>query len=455
MNLNILKRSVATVLLFALILCCIPMTSCKTKGEVIVTDKNTVEMAIADGIDPSDESLVAKGYKSYVQLVMIESQRLIAALYDLEGKDAEKKLLQGGYTVKTAFDPAIWSAMVQMEKDLGSDSMNVGCAITDYDGNLCAVYSSGEQNYAATPQSPHSSFKPLSVYAPAMEKGIIDWSKTYVDMPYLSLDDGMGNYTDWPKNASGEYTGQKTTMYVGIQQSLNTMAVHCLGDLGVLESMRFLTENFGIDLSYEQSRYAVKGENEIIGNIALGSIYSGVTPIDMAGFYQIFGNLGMYEIPHTVLEIVDSEGNTVYEYKSEKKRIISEETAYVMNRLLMGVVDYGGTGVRATVKGIEVAGKTGTGELNESNWFVGLTPEYSCAVWHSNSGIGNIAPAMFSSVMNYMPEGTNTTAEFEKCPNIYKGVYCAESGLMFSDDCSRMQIGYYVRGEEPEPCNAH
>jgi len=450
-----IKKVFSLILAFCLVLCALPLMSCKVKGEVFITDKNGDSVAIADAIDPSDESLSSKGYKSYVQLVMIESQRLIAALYDLDGEAAEKKLLTGGFTVKTAFDPLIYSAMAQMERDLGSETMNVGCAITDYSGNLCAVFSSGEQNFAATPQSPHSSFKPLSVYAPAMEKGIIDWSTMYVDMPYLSLDDGRGNYTDWPKNASGEYSGVKTSLYDGIKESLNTMAVHCLGDLGVLESMKFLSENFGIDLSYEQSRYAVKGENEIIGNLALGSFYSGVTPVDMAGFYQIFGNLGVYEMPHTVTEIRDSEGAVIYEYEPDPKEIISEETAYVMNRLLMGVVSYGGTGVRATVEGIEVAGKTGTGELNESNWFAGLTPEYSCAVWHSNSGVGNIAPAMFSSIMSYMPEGANAKKTFEKCPNVYKGVYCAESGLLFSESCSRMQIGYYVRGEEPETCRGH
>ena len=198
-----IKKVFSLILAFCLALCALPLMSCKVKGEVFITDKNGDSMAIADAIDPSDESLSNKGYKSYVQLVMIESQRLIAALYDLDGEAAEKKLLTGGFTVKTAFDPLIYSAMAQMERDLGSETMNVGCAITDYSGNLCAVFSSGEQNFAATPQSPHSSFKPLSVYAPAMEKGIIDWSTMYVDMPYLSLDDGRGNYTDWPKNASG------------------------------------------------------------------------------------------------------------------------------------------------------------------------------------------------------------------------------------------------------------
>ena len=126
-----------------------------------------------------------------------------------------------------------------------------------------------------------------------------------------------------------------------------------------------------------------------------------------------------------------------------------------MNRLLTGVVERGGTGARAALPGMEVCGKTGTGELNESNWFVGLTPEYSCAVWHSNGGVGNIAPAMFSTIMYNMPTDMNTTKAFKKCANVYKSVYCAESGLLFSESCSRMQIGYYVRGEEPAPCPGH
>ena len=45
------------------------------------------------------------------------------------------------FTVKTAFDPDIWLAMDDMKNVLGSSGMNIGCAITDYDGNLCTIFS--------------------------------------------------------------------------------------------------------------------------------------------------------------------------------------------------------------------------------------------------------------------------------------------------------------------------
>ena len=448
-----MKRYISLLLAFTFIVTAFSFTGCGEKGAVTVLDSDGNVIAVPETFDFSREDIEVPGYSSYVEIVLAEAASVLRLLYDYSDDEAEKALLKDGYTIKTSFVPEIYSAINSMNNDFGSDAVAVGCSVTDYDGNLLAVFSSDEVNYAASLQSPHSSFKPLSVYAPAMEEGIIDWSSMYVDMPYMTVDNGSGKLEEWPSNASGTYSGERVGIYEGVKHSLNTMAVHVLHDYGVTKSIQFLTESFGMDFSYEQSRMAVKGEDEIIGNIALGSLYNGVTTVDMAGYYQIFGNLGKYERPHCILEICDAEGKAIYKYESQKKQIISEDTAYIMNRLLKGVVETDGTGESAYCEGIEVAGKTGTGTYGEGNWFVGVTPEYSIAVWHSAATTGNIASSMFSRIVSYMPEANET--RFKPSGTVRKTVLCAESGLLFSAGCMRMQVGYFVEGNEPDKCTEH
>ena len=448
-----MRKHIALITAVLLILSCISFVGCRSEKGITVLDSMGNLMGAPKKSEYSLEDIENEGYSAYIDAVLTEAAYVLSEKLDCTLSEAGKRLFRDGYTVKTAFVPEVYSALWQMNRDYESEKVNVGCAVTDYDGNLLAVFSTEGGNFALAAESPHSAFKPLSVYAPAMESGVINWSSMYVDMPYSTVYDSAGNLKEWPSNANGSYSGERVCIYDGVKYSLNTMAVHTLHDYGVTKSIDFLSDAFNIDFSYEKSRMAIKGEDEVIGNIALGSLYSGVSTVDMAGYYQIFGNLGKYEKPHSILEICDGEGESVYKYKSEKKQIISEETAYIMNRLLMGVCETDGTGEDAYCDGIEVAGKTGTGNYGEGNWFVGVTPEYSIAVWHSASQIGNFADVMFSGIMHYMPECK--TEKFKPSERVSKTVICRETGDLFSAGCMRMQVGYYVDGSELKECSGH
>lgn len=401
----------------------------------------------------SADTLTDPAYSSYIDIALVEAVTALAVATDTTVDAAQKALLRDGYTVHTAFDPTIFAALAAGYKDKATKDLDFACAVTDYNGNLLATYSVGKQNYAMTPQSPHSSFKPLGVYAPALDAGVIDWSTQITDKPYRQIAGEDGGTHDWPKNATGTYSYQKTTLYECIRQSLNTASVHALHRLGVDKSIEFLQGSFGIDLDYEKKTMDDKGPDEIIGNIALGSMKQGVTPVDMAGYYQIFGNAGKYIAPHAVLEIRDGSGQPVYTYAGEHTQIIKPSTAYIMNQLLRGVVQGGGTGDQASVGTVPVAGKTGTGNKGEGNWFVGVTPQYSLSVFHGDCDDGNIADALYGAVLDHLPE--HTVTDFPTCNTVRKAVYCMESGKLFSSSCTRMYIGYYDRENQPPACNAH
>lgn len=401
----------------------------------------------------STDLLTDAAYSSYIDVVLIEAITALAAATGTTTEEAQISLFRDGYSIHTAFDTAVFTALKTGYRERAPQNLEFASAVTDYNGRLLATYSVGEQTHVLTPQAPHSSFKPLGVYAPALDAGVIDWSTQITDKPYSQTTDADGSTVDWPKNATGTYSYQKTNLYECIRQSLNTTAVHCLYRLGVDKSISFLEKSFGINLEYEKTTMEQKGADEIIGNIALGSMKEGVTAVDMAGYYQIFGNAGRYVTPHAVLEIRDAAGQTVYTHSAEPKQIIKESTAYIMNQLLRGVVKGGGTGDQAQTSTVPVAGKTGTGNRNEGNWFVGVTPEYSMSVFHGPVDGGNIADRLYGSILSHLPE--HTVTDFPSCATVRKAVFCMDSGKLFSSSCTRMYVGYYDRENEPLTCKAH
>ena len=124
--------------------------------------------------------------------------------------------------------------------------------------------------------------------------------------------------------------------------------------------------------------------------------------------------------------------------------MISPATADLMNRLLQGVVAPGGTGAQVRCKDVAVAGKTGTGDGYSDSWFVGVTPGYSCAVWHGQHN-ANQAGTLFAAVVDGLYR-TDPMAvrSFTTHQNLYEIAYCTKSGKAFSSNCTSIGTGYFV-----------
>jgi len=103
-----------------------------------------------------------------------------------------------------------------------------------------------------------------------------------------------------------------------------------------------------------------------------------VTPLQMATVAATVANGGMRMQPQLTSRIVDPDGRTVERIEPEEaERVISEKTASQLTQMMANVVREG-TGTAAALGGIEVAGKTGTAEINlrglNQPWFVGFAP---------------------------------------------------------------------------------
>ncbi len=449
-----IKKTLA--LFICIIMICILFAGCSKKGKTVIYNKDGEKIATIIDLDNIKSELKNNEKRFFAEYAISEAVEIIKSTKKCNVEEA-KDTLRKEASIYTTLDENILKQIKNHYNDSNIGKTELGCAVTDINGTLLAIFSNKDENYATKKQNPHSAFKPLSVYSPALDKGIINWSTVFDDSPYKKVKTDNKGMRDWPANADGKYSMKKVCVCDAVAKSLNTVAVKVLAEYGVMNSVEFLQSNFGLSLKSEQKRATVKNEDEIIGNIALGSINEGCSPVDMAGYYQIFANGGNYSKPHSIIKITDKNGKEIYNYKEKSKRVIKETTAYIMNKMLQNVVTaIDGTGKDARIKGVLVGGKTGTGDTNDGNWFVEFTPEYVCSVWHGKGLAKNTSPAVFSAIMTPVTEYSQTkTAKFQYVSGVSQQAYCKESGKMLKYSCNSMDIGFYTMDNIPNTCDIH
>jgi penicillin-binding protein 1A len=140
-----------------------------------------------------------------------------------------------------------------------------------------------------------------------------------------------------------------------------------------------------------------------------------VTVLDHTAAYATFPNLGKAVAPHAVLEVRSPNGQVVWRFDRDGKKpeqVISQQVATQMIFMMNKVVEEG-TGKRAILDGVRVAGKTGTTNAYRDAWFMGYTGNYVCGIWFGNDDYnptnrmtGGSLPAMtWHEIMAYAHQG--------------------------------------------------
>ncbi|MFV0413303.1 MAG: transglycosylase domain-containing protein [Oscillospiraceae bacterium] len=357
--------------------------------------------------------------------------------------------------------------------------------VMDYQGNLRGVVggigekteSLGQNRATQSYRQVGSTMKPIAAYALGIEEGMVDYSSMLEDSPVqyknpsnpVVDENGLPVY-DWPSNYTNTYTRAPMLVSDALAQSINTVAVKIGMRVGIDRMYEFLVETLQVSTLTDDGIYT----DRAIAPLVLGSMTHGMYPIELASAYQMFGNGGVYYSWHCYSKILDANGNLVMQPNITVVQAISEETSYVMNRLLENVLSRSAgtaTGVNGTANGMkpsgnmDAVGKTGTTSDDKDRWFVGLTPYYVSAVWWgyddnaelewSARASTNPPPLVWKTVME-TAQANLAYKEFPAKPaGVQEATFCRETGQLATENCTDTQTGYYTSNRVPETCYLH
>ena len=397
-------------------------------------------------------------------------------------------IAKGGYHIYTPFNMEAQNAVDKIYTNLDeiptTDSLQQLqsgiCIIDNKTGDIIAISGGvGEKtvslayNRATANLQPGSSIKPLSIYAPAFELGLLSPVTVVKDLPlyYYNTEDGTImdpsealmalaqnkadsllfpdtaplNLSSYPKNSNKTYSYSYSVLK-GIMSSINAVAVNSLKVMGFQYSFNFAKDRFHIDTlveSYTNSNGTVMTDLAY-SPLAMGAPTIGVTVRDMAEAYATFANGGVWREGRTYTHVYDTDGKLVHYNEQESEKVISEKTLTYINYCLDEAAN-SGTGRYGDIEGQHVAGKTGTTSSAKDRWFCGYTAYYTAAVWTgfdtpevmnmTGSNTSNAACRLFKKVMTPLHDGKEAIPLYDGSKLIEVAI-CQDSGLLATDACA-------------------
>lgn len=291
----------------------------------------------------------------------------LAIIEGISIDDALQRFSTNGYSIYTTIDPSLQSIAEEMYKNYEDldpvfkqdNSIQSGITIMDpYTGYIVASVGGIERlnddhakNYTKEKRTPGTVLSPLTVYAPAIDEGLIEPNTEIV-----------------VKQNESEVS---VLAGKGLQMSNREVTTEIIKMLGSEKAFDFATQNLGLTLDdVDKSQEA----------LATGELQNGVSTEDLVAAYAAFANGGVYNKPRSYLWIKDANNRIILENAAEEQRAMKETTAGLMTDILEGTV-ISGTGVSAHFDNMSIAGVTGSTEHNFDRWFVGYTPYYVAAAW--------------------------------------------------------------------------
>jgi len=327
---------------------------------------------------------------------------IIKLTIDLEAQEIAKEALNYGYENIKKRDK-----YVDTNKSNTKTLNGAIVSIENNTGKILALvgginYNKSSFNRATqSKRQPGSAVKPF-VYQTALNLGystvsnLVDISRTF---EYQNKNKYNKSKKWKPSNYESNFKGM-ISLREALVHSRNLATINLVNEIGIdiihenLELYGF--KNLPLDLS-----------------IALGSF--GISPLDLSEMYTIISNHGVKVKPY-IIESIKKVNGDIIKFDPITTEIQNEEQAFLMTSILEDVVTRG-TARRAKVKGLQVAGKTGTTNNYKDAWFCGYSPTIQTIVWFGNdnytpmgrkeTGGGASAPVFsyfYKSYLNIHPE---------------------------------------------------
>lgn len=442
-------------------------------------DKDEYERAINSPLVLSD------GYGNYgVSSWFVETANEdiisdIAEKYSLS-KAAARLMLNGARVILT-INPDIQNIMDDYFANTSNlsekfhEGLNYSMVVSDpHTGDLLGVIGNGGRkrgnkmfNYATATVTPGSVLKPIALYAPLIENNEITWSSMLDDSPIKYIANGEEN-VPYPRNTPDVYDGY-IDISTAIKKSKNTIAVRLFDVLGAESIFDTLHDDYRFDTMI-RSGIGKNGErlsDLSAAPLALGQLSYGVSLRKLTEAYNVFPSEGIYSNGRSYIKVYGRAGEVIVSKDAERKRLLSEDTAQVMNQLLSGVV-WDGTARQIRLKElVDVAGKTGTSGSDKDRLFIGYTPYFTAGIWcgygNADKSVGQNTPnhlQIWDEVMRTIHDKTvfcnynEETVSFST-DKLIIAPYCSSSGMKVTEECelyddSTVKLGYFKHNNYPK-----
>ncbi|MBM7554941.1 transglycosylase domain-containing protein [Thalassobacillus pellis] len=299
-------------------------------------------------------------------------------------------------------------------------------------------YDISQVNHATSAlRSNGSTMKPLLVYGPGIDMGVLHPGSVIADVPY----EYPGTNKD-VNNYNGQYVGFTSVRYA-LKESLNVPAVKAYTKIVNRNPAKKYLEKMGIT--------SLTPDDYTNYSAAIGS--PTVTIEENTNAYTTFGNMGKFVDAYMIEKIVDSNGDVVYEHKSEPVDVFSQQASYLTIDMMRDVLSTGSaSNVNLKYSGVDWAGKTGTSQYKNDTWFVATNPNVTVSTWMGYSRGGGLQTRDYSSrnsnlwaqvvnaISDVNPEIMVPEQNFKRPEGIVTRSYCATSGLKPSELCSKVGL---------------
>lgn len=382
---------------------------------------------------------------------------------------AERSMRNDGFRIHSTVDLALYNAMNDVSENfsqygfttaLNSTNKQTGEKVTEKlpvqvgatlldnkTGKILAFVGGRDHELEATnhatqtTRQPGSTIKPLLVYAPAIEYGVIGAGSPVVDVKFR-----RGSYT--PANFIPTQELGIISARQALTTSQNLAALRLYNQILDRRPAEFLKK-----MGYTS---LVESDYENL-SASLGGLRYGGTVQENTSAYSTLANGGQHVDPYIIEKIEDRNGNVVYQHKVEPVQVFSPQTAYIVTDMLRDVASSGTAKVMKSKLNfnVDIAAKSGTTNSFSDAWLLGYNPNVSLGVWlgykyqtKSLEGPGNAqygtassrTNALYAKLMNAInqarPETVGQNVRFQRPNGVVNRSFCGISGLAPSAACS-------------------
>ncbi|MEK5037879.1 transglycosylase domain-containing protein [Sporosarcina sp. FSL K6-3457] len=413
-------------------------------------------IAEKDGIDPERLDKEAKLYEKYFILATRSMQNDGYRIYSTINKDLYDKMNAVGesfehygftYT-REAKDPH------SGEVELKDDPVQVGAImIENSTGKILSFIGGRDHSQEATNHATQayrqngSAMKPLLVYAPAIEYGVIGAGSPVVDVKFsVKQPDG----SMWsPSNYTQSLELGIIPAREALSKSLNLATARLYRDIIDQKPAEFL-KKMGIS--------KLSPGDYVNYSTSYGGMDIGMSVEENTNAFATFANGGQFIDAYIIEKIEDMDGNIIYQHTGEPVDVFSPETSYIVTDMLRDVLKPSGTGAQIPKHlnfNMDFAAKTGTTQGYGDAWLVGYNPNVSLGVWlgykertrslyfglerqtlHPSTRTSILFARLMNAANEVAPELVGASSKFKQPEGVVTRSFCGISGLASSAECS-------------------